>query len=55
MTREIILDYGRKRFGPPSPDQEAEVNALTHLDRLASIRDNRFNATSWDELLKPEY
>ncbi|MDB5307889.1 MAG: hypothetical protein JWO38_2091 [Gemmataceae bacterium] len=38
-VRQSILALGRKKFGVPTPEQEAEVNALGDLTHLDAIRE----------------
>ncbi|MDB5312667.1 MAG: hypothetical protein JWO38_6869 [Gemmataceae bacterium] len=51
-VRQSILALGRKKFGVPTPEQEAVVNALADLAQLESLREKLLDVTTWDELLK---
>ncbi len=52
--RLSVAHLGRKKFGPPSPEQEATLNAITDPARLEALVDRVLDATSWDELLKAD-
>jgi Domain of unknown function (DUF4351) len=52
-VREIVLRQGRKKFGPPGQKIEAEINALSNLERLYELVDRILDVSSWDDLLAP--
>jgi hypothetical protein len=52
--RGSVLRLGRKKFGPPTPEQEAAVNAITDLARLEALSEKLLDVSTWDELLKPD-
>lgn len=52
--RRSIARMGRKKFGQPSPEQEAALNAITDSARLETLTEKLLDVNSWDELLKPE-
>ena len=49
--RKIILRQGRKRFGPPPPEVEAALQALTSDERLERISDRIDEANDWNDLV----
>lgn len=49
--QDVLLQLGRKRFGPASEQVERTVRAITDLDRLEQLSDWLLEATSWQELL----
>ena len=53
-ARETILRLGRKKFGPPTTEQEAAVNATADLAQLEAILEKLLDVATWDELLKPD-
>ncbi len=50
-ARLTLLRLGRKKYGPPTPEQEAAVNAITYLARLEALGEKLLDVSSWDELL----
>ncbi len=52
-VREIVLHQGRKKFGPPGQEIEAEINALNNLERLHELVDRILDVSTWDDLLAP--
>lgn len=52
--RDVVLRQGRKKFGPPTPEQEAEVAALTDESRLEALSEKLLDVSTWAELLKPD-
>jgi hypothetical protein len=53
-ARRTLLKLGRKRFGPPTEDTVAAVNAITEIDRLDRLIERLDDVKSWDELLTAE-
>ena len=51
IAREIALDLGQRRFGPPTAEQEAALKAIKDGDRVKRICNRLLDAASWDELL----
>jgi hypothetical protein len=49
--REALLRLGRRRFGPPAADVEAQLAALGDLDRLRDLHDRALDVETWDALL----
>jgi len=49
--REDLFRLGRKRFGPPSTEIAAAIEALTDPQQIEAIIDRIFDAASWQELL----
>jgi hypothetical protein len=49
--RAIVLRMGRKKFGPPTPEAEAALNAMDDVTRLDTLADRLLDVSSWDELL----
>jgi len=52
-AREVLLHLGRKKLGPPGEEVEAEITALSDLDRLHDLIDRILDVSTWDELLAP--
>ncbi len=50
-TREALLSLGRRKFGPPGADVEAQIAAIGDLDRLRDLHDRVLDVATWDELL----
>ncbi len=50
-TRQTLIRQGRKRFGPPSPDVEAKLEAIVALDQLQNVADRLLEVSSWEELI----
>lgn len=50
-AEKVILRLGRKRFGPPSPEQEAALHAIKDLARLEAVIEKLLDAGTWAELL----
>jgi predicted transposase YdaD len=50
-TRKLILSLGERRFGVPSPQTKATLEALTDADKLALIAERLLSVESWSELL----
>jgi hypothetical protein len=48
---DVLLKYGRRRFGTPSADTEAALRGITDPERLARLIDVLLDVSSWDELL----
>ncbi|MGP0062379.1 MAG: hypothetical protein ACLQGP_02090 [Isosphaeraceae bacterium] len=49
--REALLRLGRRKFGPPGADVEAQIAAMGDLVRLRSLLDRVLDVSNWDELL----
>ena len=47
-----LRQLGDKRFGPPSEQHLAALNALTDLDQLDRMADRLIDVHSWEELLQ---
>ena len=52
-AREALLRLGRRKLGSPSGYVEAQIAALSDLDRLRELHDRVLDVSSWDELLPP--
>ncbi len=52
-VREVVFRQGRKKFGPPGKEIEAEINALNNLERLHELVDRILDVSTWDDLLAP--
>lgn len=50
-ARESVLGLGRKRFGPPSAEVEAAIQAVSDLARLHELRDRLLDVADWRDLL----
>jgi predicted transposase YdaD len=53
-ARATLLRLGRTKFGPPTAEQEAAVNAITDLARLRALSEKLLDVSTWDELLKQD-
>ena len=51
-ARRILLRQGTKRFGAPSPQIQAIMEAIASLERLEGLTDRILEVESWNELLK---
>lgn len=49
--QRVILRLGRRRFGEPTPEQQARLEAIDSPDRLERLSDEIMDAASWDDLL----
>jgi hypothetical protein len=49
--RDALLRLGERRLGAPDALSRAKIEAITDIDRLASLYDQILQATSWHELL----
>ena len=49
----LVLRQGTKRFGAPSPQTQAAVNAMTDVKHLEDLADRLFDGTAcaWTDLL----
>jgi hypothetical protein len=47
----VRVRFGRKKLGPPAPDRENAVNAITDLDRLERLTEKPLDVSTRDELL----
>jgi predicted transposase YdaD len=50
-ARAILLRQGTKRFGPPAPQAQAALEAITAIDRLELMSERLLDVESWAELL----
>lgn len=50
-ARQIVRRQGTKRFGEPSADAVARLDAITSPDHLDRLADRVLDATGWDDLL----
>lgn len=50
-ARKILLLQGRIRFGEPTPEVVAAVNALADVDKLEQLSMRLLQVSSWQELL----
>lgn len=46
-----IVRMGRKKFGPPLPEQDQTIRAIQDDARLETLSDRILDVASWDELL----
>ena len=51
LARNHILKIGQQRFGTPSDDIRALIDAVSEGERLKQLLRTVYNASSWDELL----
>jgi hypothetical protein len=49
--RDVLLQQGRKKFGPPDEAVEAALRTITDYDRLTRMTDRILDVTTWAELL----
>ena len=50
-ARELLLDLGTRRFGPPDASIRAAVEAIADHERLHALAARLFDAASWRDLL----
>ena len=50
-ARKMLLLLGRSRFGEPSPEAVAALDALADVSRLEELGVRLLSASSWHELL----
>jgi hypothetical protein len=53
-AKRTIARQGRKKFGEPTTEQEAALNAITDPARLEALAEKVLDATTWDEFLKAD-
>ncbi|MCE9565714.1 MAG: DUF4351 domain-containing protein [Planctomycetes bacterium] len=53
-ARAVVLRQGRKKFGAPSPEHEANINSIADLTLLETLSERLLDVKTWDELLKSE-
>lgn len=51
-ARRILLLQGRRRFGEPSAEVVATLEALTDVEKLEDLTVRMLEATSWQDLLR---
>lgn len=50
-ARRMLLLVGSRRFGPPSPQLQARVDAIRDVARLEDLISGIFDVESWDDLM----
>jgi hypothetical protein len=50
-ARRTLLRLGRQQFGPPDPQIEAAIEAISSLDRLDQLTDQVLKSKNWQELM----
>ncbi len=50
-NHRVLLQQGRKRFGPPEATVEQELKSIRDLERLDRLTIEILTAKSWSELL----
>jgi predicted transposase YdaD len=50
-ARAILLRQGQKRFGPPTAEMRAALEAITSIERLELLAERLLDVESWQELL----
>lgn len=50
-AKRILLRQGHKRFGSPSPQVVAEIEAISNVDRIEQLAERLLDAKSWEDLL----
>jgi predicted transposase YdaD len=53
-VRKLLLRLGRVRFGPAPETVEADLEAITDLEKLEQLGERLLTVSSWDELLAEE-
>lgn len=51
--RKILLQLGRKRFGPPAAETLARIEALDEPAEVERLCDRLLEVSSWEELFAP--
>lgn len=52
-ARNVLVRVGRKRFGPPSPEVIAALEAIEEPEPLEDLGERLLEVASWEELLRP--
>ncbi len=52
--QDTLLEQAQERFGPPTPQAEAALRAITDTPRLQRMGRHVFHAAGWDDLLATE-
>lgn len=50
-AKHLLMRLGHKRFGPPTPQVIATIEALSDVERIERMVDRSLEASSWDEVL----
>jgi hypothetical protein len=50
-ARDIILQMGEEKFGPPDESYKTQLNLITDLDRLRRMGRRAVTATTWQDVL----
>jgi|SRR5271165_484091 len=50
-AKRILKRLGSRRLGKPEPRIEAEIDAITDLEKLEQLSDRVLEVTDWEELL----
>jgi len=50
-ARQLVLEFGAERLGPPDEAVRRTLDAISDHDELKRLLRNSFTATSWQELL----
>jgi hypothetical protein len=52
MLREVLLQMGTAKYGPPTDDQAAQLAAIQNLPRLRRLTERLMKVDSWEALLR---
>ncbi|HEX5102982.1 MAG TPA: DUF4351 domain-containing protein [Pirellulaceae bacterium] len=50
-AKRILMRQGHKRFGSPTPQIMAQIEAITDVDRIEQLAERLLDVNSWEELL----
>jgi len=48
---KVLLQQGRKKFGPPSAADELALMSIADVDRLVYLSERLLDVASWQDLL----
>jgi hypothetical protein len=51
LAKEVILEQGQERFGPPELEMTTRLEGISDLPRLKRIHKCVMQATSWQDVL----
>ena len=52
-ARRLLLRLGERRFGPPTREVVAAIEAITDLAVAEALADRLLDVSSWEELVAP--
>ena len=50
-ARTLLIRQGTKRFGPPTTQKIAELEAISDMARLEALTERLLDVNNWDERL----